>query len=273
MAAKLKLTTLRLLFTVVCSLLLIGCSSTDTQNIHLKYGNPSRADNKLSNYLIEKPEYALSYNCQTGSSNWVSWELDRSWLGTIDRSDDFRPDSDLPIDCYAIRPNDYRDSGYDRGHLVPSGDRTGSRTDNSSTFVISNMIPQSPSNNREVWRELEEYSRKLAFQGKKLYLVAGGFEMARKIAENKVVVPAYTWKAILILDRPDAEITAENADTIAVWIPNSERVRNTDWQDYIVSVDEVEQRTGYNFFSSLPRQTQKKIERTYYRSLAYSRLP
>ena len=264
---KLKLTTFNLLFTVVCLiLLLIGCSPTDTQNIHLKYGNPSRANSKLSNYLIEKPEYALSYNCQAGIANWVSWQLDLDWLGEIERSDDFRPDPDLPTDCYAVRPNDYRGSGYDRGHLVPSGDRTKSRRDNSSTFVMSNMIPQSPSNNREVWRELEEYSRKLASQGKELYLVAGGSGIAQKIASSKVVVPAYTWKVILILDRLNTEIAENNLETIAVWIPNSERVRNTDWRDYIVSVDEVEKNTGYNFFARLPRKIQQEVE-----SIAYDR--
>lgn len=264
---KLNLTTLNLLFTVVCLILLIGCSLTDTQNIHLKYGNPSRANSKLSNYLIEKPEYALSYNCQAGIANWVSWQLDRDWLGAIERSDDFRPDPDIPTDCYAVRPNDYRGSGYDRGHLVPSGDRTKSRRDNSSTFVMSNMIPQSPSNNREVWRELEEYSRKLAFQGKELYLVAGGSGVTKKIASSKVVVPVYTWKVILILDRPNVDLTENNLETIAVWIPNSERVRHTDWQDYIVSVDEVEQKTGYNFFARLPKTIQQEVE-----SIAYERL-
>ena len=263
---KLK-TTFNLLFTVVCLILLpIGCSPTDTQNIHFKYGNPSRANSDRNNYLIEKPEYVFSYNCQAGIANWVSWELDLDWLGTIERSDDFRPDLDLPADCYAVRPNDYRSSGYDRGHLIPSGDRTNSRRDNSSTFVMSNMIPQSPSNNREVWRELEEYSRKLAFQGKKLYQVAGGFGIASKIASSRVVVPAYTWKVILIVDPPNVEPTKNHFETIAVWIPNSERVRHTDWRDYIVSVDEVEQKTGYNFFARLPRKIQQEVE-----SIAYER--
>ena len=92
-------------------------------NIHLKYGNPSKANSKdINNYLLERPQYALSYNCKTGIPNWVSWQLNRSWLGSVDRSDDFRPDGDLPNGCYAVRPNDYRGSGYDRGHLTPSGD-------------------------------------------------------------------------------------------------------------------------------------------------------
>ena len=254
----------RYFIAVILILLLASCTATVPPSVNLRYGNPSKANRDRLNYLIEKPEYALSYNCEAGIANWVSWELDRSWLGTAERSDDFRPDSELPTDCYAVRPNDYRGSGYDRGHLVPSGDRTNSSQDNSSTFIMTNMIPQSPSNNREVWRELEEYSRRLAFQGKKLYLVAGGYGIARKIANSQVIVPASTWKVILILDRANGEITEDNADTIAVWIPNSEEVRNTDWRDYIVSVDEVEQKTGYNFFARLPKKVQHEIESVIY---------
>ncbi len=262
---KLKIDRLLGYFTVLLLILLLtACSARITPNVHLKYGNPSQADNNPNNYLIEKPEYAFSYNCQTGIANWASWQLNSSWLGRTERTDDFRPDPNLPPDCYAVRPKDYRGSGYDRGHLVPSGDRTRSRLENSNTFVMSNMIPQSPSNNREVWRELEEYSRDLVAQGKELYLVAGGNGIVQKIAQSKVVVPEYTWKVILILEKPNAEITTQNTTTLAVWISNSERVRNTSWQDYIVSVDEVEKRTGYNFFAQIPQDVQRQLERTYY---------
>jgi endonuclease G, mitochondrial len=250
-------------FTVVIALLLLtGCSTTVTENIHLKYGSPSKASNSQKNYLIAKPEYALSYNCNTGIANWVSWQLNSSWLGNTERSDNFMPNTELPADCYAVRPSDYIGSGYDRGHLVPSGDRTRSILENESTFVMTNIIPQSPSNNREVWRELEEYSRNLASQGKELYLVAGGEGIAEKIADSKVVVPEYTWKVILILDDPSSEITAENAKTLAVWMPNSEEVVHTDWQKYLVSVDRVESNTGYNFFAAVPKRVQREIEKT-----------
>jgi endonuclease G, mitochondrial len=242
-------------------LLLTGCSSTVTQNVNLKYGNPSHANSKEDNYLIVKPEYALSYNCSAGIANWASWQLNRSWLGSTDRSDNFMPNPELPADCYSVRPSDYSSSGYDRGHLVPSGDRTNSRIANEHTFIMTNIIPQAPNNNREVWRELEEYSRELADEGKELYLIAGGEGIAQKIAQSQVVVPEYTWKVILILDDPGSEITTENVKTLAVWIPNSEEVINTKWQDYIVSVDQVEAKTGYNFFADLPKNVQRQIEK------------
>ena len=251
---------------VVLLLLLAGCGDTLTQNIHLQYGNPSNAGDRHNNYLITRPSYALSYNCKEGIANWSSWQLDRSWLGKVDRSDYFRPEPDLPKDCYAAQANDYRRSGYDRGHLTPSGDRTSSMVDNGDTFIMSNIIPQSRSNNREVWRELEEYSRDLAFKGQQLYIVAGGSGRAEKIAKSKITVPKFTWKAILILQQPDHEPTADNTATLAVWMPNTEEVRNTDWQDYIISVDRLEKKTGYNFFDRLDKQLQKAIEKPSYDS-------
>ena len=246
--------------TLVIIGLLTACSPV-SQNIHLRYGNPSHASTRPDNYLIERPQYALSYNCSAGIPNWASWQLDRSWIGKVERSNDFRPDPDLPENCYAAKPNDYRGSGYDRGHLVPSGDRTRRKEDNSATFIMSNIIPQAPANNREVWREFEEYCRDLVFQGKELYIVAGGSEFAEKIARDKVTVQKYDWKVVLILDRLREEINLDNAQTIAVWIPNSKEVERTSWRDYIVPVDLVEKKTGYDFFDRIPKAIQKQIER------------
>ena len=119
-------------------------------NIHLTLGNPSDANTSdPNNYLIEKPEFALSYNCSTGTANWVSWQLNNSWLGNTERQEDFRPEPALPSGCYQVRPTDYRGSGFDRGHMTPSGDRTKSEPVNSATFVMSNMVPQTPANNRD----------------------------------------------------------------------------------------------------------------------------
>lgn len=246
---------------VFIALTLLTSCSQRSSNIHLRYGNPSQARKGLENYLIERPQYALSYNCSAGIPNWVSWELDLSWIGNVERSNDFRPDPDLPENCYGSKPYDYRGSGYDRGHLAPSGDRTGSPEDNSATFIMSNIIPQDPANNREIWRELEEYCRDLVFQGKELYIVAGGHESAEKIARNRVTVQKYSWKVVLILDRLRDKVTMDNAETIAVWVPNSKEVANTNWRDYIVPVDQVEKDTGYNFFSRLPQGVQRQIER------------
>jgi endonuclease G len=233
-------------------------------SVHLALGNPSKASTTdPNNYLMIKPQYALSYNNSTGIPNWVSWQLNQSWLGSVDRGNNFRPDTTLPSGWYQVRPNDYTSSGYDRGHLCPSGDRTRNAEDNSATFLMTNMIPQAPENNREVWRELEEYSRELVNQGQQLYIIAGGVGSKGTLKKSKVTVPQQTWKVIAVLERPGKGINEVTTNTrlIAVMMPNSNEVANTSWQDYLVSVDEVEKVTGYDFFSNVPKSIQAAIEK------------
>lgn len=236
---------------------------TSTVSVHLTLGNPTNAGSAPDNYLMVKPQYALSYNRDRGIPNWVSWQLNQSYLGDVERQDDWSPDLSLKEDWYQVRPGDYRSSGYDRGHLTPSADRTRTVEDNSATFLMTNIIPQHPDNNREVWRELEEYTRDLVESGKELYIIAGGVGTKGAIANGKVVVPQQTWKVIAVLDPPGSGIQGitENTQTIAVIMPNSEAVDNTDWRDYLVSVDRVEQITGYDFFSNVPKFVQDEIER------------
>ena len=238
---------------------------TLSRNKNLLMGNPSKAtakENNANNYLMEKPQYALSYNRSQGTANWVSWQLNQSWLGDSDRKNNFRPDDSLPDEFYHVTPQDYTKTGYDRGHIIPSGDRTRSSEDNSATFVMANMLPQVPALNREVWRELESECRRLVGQGKELYIVAGPHGKVKAIANGKVNVSKYNWKVVLILDRPGSSfksVTANNK-AIAVWMPNNNSIKHTDWEDYIVTVDEVEAKTGYDFFSNVSPNIQKVIE-------------
>lgn len=230
------------------------------KNVNLKLGNPSKANQKdPDNYLIDKPQLVISYNCSSGIPNWVSWQLNKKHIGSVQRTNEFKSETNIPENCYIVKPTDYQGSSYDRGHMVPSADRTRTQEDNQSTFVMSNIIPQSPENNRETWRELEEYSRDLVFQGKELYIIAGGYGKEKAIASGKIVVPTYTWKIVVVLDKP-GEAIDENTRVIAVMIPNDSQVANSEWQDYQVSVDEIERKTGYDFLSNLSKKVQNKIE-------------
>jgi endonuclease G len=179
--------------------------SSGVNNRNLLLGNPSNAAPSTANtdnYLMVKPQYVLSYNSKTHTANWVSWQLNRSWIGTADRQDNFRPDDALPAAWYKVRPTDYTGSGYDRGHITPSADRTRNEADNSATFLMSNMMPQVPELNRGVWGDLEEYCRELVQQGKELYIVAGPVGRKGSIGrKEKIAVPAKNWKVIVVLDR------------------------------------------------------------------------
>jgi endonuclease G, mitochondrial len=146
-------------------------------DVHLFTGNPSGASaerDKADNYLLRKRQYALAYNSSTGTANWASWQLSKAWLGKARRDNPFAPDTTLPAGFFRVRPRDYDRSGFDRGHLCPSADRSVSHQDQDATFLMSNMIPQSPDLNRHGWAKLEEYCRSQAREGDEdLYVVAG----------------------------------------------------------------------------------------------------
>ncbi|MDT4969744.1 MAG: endonuclease mitochondrial, partial [Acidobacteriota bacterium] len=240
---------------------------------HLVMGNPTNATVDTANennYLMKKPEYALSYNRSRAIPNWTSWHLDTSWLGSQARTNTFRADPDLPVNWYHVNENSYVGSGFDRGHMTPSGDRTFSYEENAATFVMTNMVPQAPDNNQVTWEGLESYSRQLVSQGNELYIVSGGYGqggtgrngLLTTVDQGRVVVPSKTWKVILVLSDgggDDAARVSNSTRTIAVIIPNEQGV-DSDWRNYIVSVDEVEALTGENFFSNVPDAIQAVIE-------------
>lgn len=139
----------------------VGCTEADpdlpdpspSRDYHLNLGNPSDAAIlNHDNFLIEKPQYSLAYNCTEGKAGWVCWHLNMHWLGTTERQDNFRPDTTLPEGCYWVRTSDYTNTGFDRGHLCPSADRTGSVQDIEAKYGWQFFTKLSP--------QLQEYLKK-----------------------------------------------------------------------------------------------------------------
>ena len=255
------------------------------ENSPLFWGNPSDsiADTAASkNYLMEKPQFTICYNSETLNPNWVAWHLAASDLGEADRADPFRPDSELPTGWYAVRKNDYKFTyyGFDRGHICPSADRTATTEDNSMTFLMTNMVPQAPDNNRIVWVALEKFEREQVLQGKEAYIFAGPYGKGgsgdkgyfeeipislKDGTELSIVVPSHTWKIILFM--PEGENDFERAtrsgqtEILAVNVPNEKGCgKNGSWQQYLCSVNYIEEITGYDFFELLPDDVEEEIE-------------
>jgi endonuclease G, mitochondrial len=258
---------------VACRNLDIPLGGNPKANINLLMGNPSQATSSpgnAENYLIARPQYALSYSKQKGIPNWVAWELNDSWLGDAHRVGKFAPDENLPEGWERIKPSDYTGSGFDRGHMTNSEDRSRSPEDNIPTFLMTNILPQSPDNNQGPWVELEKYCRQLARSGKELFIVSGGHGqggigkngLKATVGQGKVLVPAITWKVILVLDKPNSGVSGvdKNTRTIAVIIPNKQGIKSEPWQQYLTSVKDVEKLTGYKFFTSVPAEIREVID-------------
>ncbi len=256
-----------------------GAAPPYPPSVHLTMGNPSAAGADPSNYLMEKPEYALSYNRDLGRPNWVSWHLSDEWIGTLVRADTFRPDPQVPPDWYRVQSFDFSGSGFDRGHMTPNADRDKETSIpiNQATFLMSNMVAQAPANNQGPWADLEAYLRTLTdpanlVEGNnELYIVAGPAGVGgtgsvggvtNTVANGHVTVPAWTWKVALVLPKASGDDLSRvtcSTRTIAVIMPNTQTI-NTDWHTYLTTVDAVEALTGYDFFSNLPAPYQQCIQ-------------
>jgi len=257
-------------------LLVIASASARAQesvSVHLALGNPSGATTGTrdrDNFLMVKPQFVLSYDDEKGGANWVSWHLEKSDIGKVNRGD-FHPDADLPADFKHIKRADYTHSGFDRGHLCNSKDRTKNKTNNDATFNMTNMMPQAPDNNQGPWEQLESYCRTLVSSGNELYIIAGGTGsggtgsnggVTTTIANGHVTVPSQTWKVIIVLPAGDDDLGRidKNTRAIAVCMPNRQGIKKKDWREFVTTIRNVEAATGYDFLSELPKRIQNAIE-------------
>ncbi len=234
------------------------------QKTYLALGNPSSATQSVSNadnYLMVNNAYALSYNNSRGAANWVAWRISETDFGGAERQNDFRPDPNLPKTFTRITPTDYTGSGFDRGHLCPSADRSSSPEANSATFFMTNMVPQTPDLNRNVWNDFETYSRDLVKRGKvDLYVVAGCYGEKGKL-KKKITVPTNCWKVITAVPQgADFSVINENTHVTAIDMPNVPNLGKADWRKFRTTVRAIEQKTNLNLLSNLPQNIQETLE-------------
>lgn len=204
--------------------------------------------------IIEHTGYTVSHNSKWKIPNWVGYELTRREAnGTNPRDDCFAPD---PL----VRGNkaqlsDYRNSGYDRGHMASAADMKWSKKVMRESFYLSNMCPQNSSLNRGDWNDLEEKVRVWARRDSAVIVVCGPIVSKRpeKIGNN-VAVPEAFFKVVLSPFR-------KNPQAIGFIMPN--RAGNNPLSHYAMSIDEVEKRTGMDFFSALPDDVEDDIESNY----------
>ncbi len=286
-------------------------TSTDySENTALYLGNPSNAvadTTEEENYLMEKTTYALSYNNVTHNPNWVSWHLCAADTGSLSRPSSFGTDTTLPEGWYAVTQSDYSSathSGYGmtRGHMCPNMDRNADADAQEEVFLMTNMVPQAANNNNTVWAGLETQEVAWAKAGKELYIVCGPYgkggtynssgvtysasvwgntttieyiEIDNPYNENDsgIVVPAYTWRVVLMIDEEAEDIsrmTAENTTALAICVPNTYEClydstgTKLTWKDYITTINAIETMTGYDFFANLPDDIEDALEAQIY---------
>ena len=204
------------------------------------------------NQVIAHNYYTLSYSEEHEQSEWVAYELtlDRLNASKLTRMNYFTPDP--TIVSGSATHFDYMGSGYDRGHLAAAADMSFDHTALEESFMMSNISPQLKSFNSGIWRELEEDVRDWARKYHRLYIVTGPVlksGIIKKIGKNKVSVPGSFYKVVLDLE-------SKPGHGVGFIIPNA--LSELPLEQYMVSIDSVENITGLDFFNY--NHTSQQIE-------------
>lgn len=204
---------------------------------------------------IRHTGYTVSYNNAYKTPHWVAWELTRQETkGSEERKNTFLPDPELPEP--RAEHSDYTNSGYDRGHMAPAADMKWSEQAMNESFYMSNVCPQNRKLNRDDWGDLEEACRGWARKYGTVYIACGPIydtKNPERIGRHRIAVPDRFFKVVLIYNRKNP---------IAMGFLFDNKAHHQALEKYLVSVDRVEEETGYDFFSRLPDDVEQKIEAT-----------
>lgn len=204
--------------------------------------------------MLARIGYTTSYNTQTRQPNWVGWRLTAGHVNGPYKRNGIKFHEDEEVPEPRATDADYRSSGYDRGHMCPSGDNKWSLEAQEQSFLFTNICPQSHSLNAGDWNEMEQQCRKWAEREGEIYIVCGPVFYAnarhKRIGKNKLPVPEAFFKVVLSLKGAPK----------AIGFIYKNRPGNRPKGDYVNTVDQVERITGIDFFPFLPDSVEDKIE-------------
>ncbi len=208
--------------------------------------------NSTTGAIVSHNYYTLSYNEPFEQAEWVAYMLDKSHLTYDDRKRPYFIE-DPKVKSKSADWRNYKGSGYDRGHLCPAGDRRFSEQAYNETFYTSNISPQDRAFNAGVWNRLEQQIRQWAKKYNSVFVVTGGVLENRleEIGQEGVDVPQFYYKIV-------AKGEGSNIKIAAFLMEGKESTKPL--KDFMVSVDEIEKRTGIDFFEKLPKDSQRKLE-------------
>lgn len=202
--------------------------------------------------VLVRMGYTVSYNPDWRIPNWVAYELTRSEASAhAKREGGFEPDPE--VGRSSAENNDYKGSGYSRGHMAPAGDMKWSRKAMRESFLLTNICPQDFDLNAGVWEDLESALRSRARKYGSIYIVCGPVVDSgyKTIGRKRVCVPSRFFKVVCWQERGDWRCKA-------FVFPN--RKCGGTFHDYSTTVDQVESLTGHDFFHLLPDDVEHRIE-------------
>ncbi len=203
--------------------------------------------------LIPHLGYTVSFNSDTRLPNWVAYELTRAeTCGDLPRESHFECDPD--VEGAQAEDDDYRNSGWDRGHMAPAADMKWSRQAMKESFYFTNVCPQNRNLNRGDWKALEESCRDWAKQYDGIYIACGPIisrSMPPRLGVNRVVIPDSFFKVILV--RHDGKYEG-------MGFVFENKAGHKSLASYACTIDHVEELTSTDFFPQLPDEIEAEVE-------------
>lgn len=235
---------------VILTITIMLCTQASCAQ-HERIDLPSSQKN-VDEIILERKGYTVSYNRETKCLNWVAWHLTAEHAdGDCPRDNSYYEDEEVSIP--RATNDDYRGSGWSRGHMCPAGDNKWDAKAMQESNLLTNICPQDRGLNSGMWNRIEMDCRKWAKKYGDVYIVCGPIFLNKDhetIGANKVVVPEAFFKVILCLQgKPKA---------IGYVVRNNGGTKKKDM--YVNTVDDVERITGIDFFPALPDEIENEVE-------------
>lgn len=203
-----------------------------------------------TNAVYNHKTYTLSYAEDYEQAEWVAYELNKTDINYTTYDRPFF-EVDKKVITGSAHWRNFKNSGYNKGHLCPAGDRKKSFEEYEETFLTSNISPQSYNFNSGIWNRLEQKVRYWAQRYDGVYVVTAGVlqEDLKTIGYENVAVPKYFYKVIL---------TKDLKRMIGFLVPHKDSDKSL--YSFVVSVDSIEKMTGIDFFPELEDNLENKLE-------------
>lgn len=259
--------TIKMFLCLIITTILISCKNENFNN-QIEFDAKETKDSKVSdlknsafNFLptsttgdiIVHDNYTLSYNEDKEQAEWVAYELKKNNTSNQNFQRPFFIEDNKVASGSADWRN-YKNSGYDKGHLCAAGDMKFSKKAFDETFLTSNISPQKHDFNEGIWNTLEQKVRYWSVKYDGIYVVTGGVLSGnlKTIGKEKVAVPEYFYKVLLDNSRGEYKM-------IGFLVPAIDS--NKPLYEFVVPVDEIEKLTGINFYPNLEDSIENKLEK------------
>jgi endonuclease G len=244
----------KITFFLFISCFILGCKQENTTNKNefLNVPSVSLQPKSTTNQIVVHKNYTLSYNEEHEQAEWVAYTLKKNYGSGNNFQRPFFVE-DKKVKTRSADWRNYKNSGYDKGHLCPAGDMKFSKEAFDATFLTSNISPQRHDFNEGVWNRLEQKVRYWATKYGEVYVVTGGVltDGLKTIGKENVSVPNYFYKIVATKSNGKLKM-------IAFLVPHKES--KNPLYSFVVSVDTIEQMTKVDFFHQLEDQLENKLE-------------